>query len=106
MVIKTQAPEISLSITDTQLEQLAIRVAEVLSKRLVLPGDSGTVVSRQAQSMLVEMDESIVDVGVSTKGLEKPEEIELAQEVSTVDNISGGVNKLKYLKKGNIPETD
>lgn len=56
------------------------------------------VVSRQSQPFSVEMDERIVDVGVSTKGLEKPEKIELAQEVSTVDNISGGVNKLKNLK--------
>lgn len=55
------------------------------------------VVSRQSQS-LVEMDESIVDVGVSTKGLEKAGEIELAQEVSTEDNISGAKNKLKNLK--------
>ena len=98
MVIKTQAPEITLSITDTQLEQLALRLAEVLSKRLAIPGDNGMGVSRQSQPFSVEMDERIVDVGVSTKGLEKPEKIELAQEVSTVDNISGGVNKLKNLK--------
>lgn len=97
MVIKTHAPEASLSITDSQLNQLADRIAEIISARLAIPGGNSMVVSRQSQS-LVEMDESIVDVGVSTKGLEKAGEIELAQEVSTEDNISGAKNKLKNLK--------
>ncbi len=44
---------------------------------------------------LVEIDERIIDVGVSTEGIEKGDNKPLAKETTKQDNVSKSTSKLK-----------
>ncbi len=46
----------------------------------------------------VEIDESVMDVGVSTEGIKKAGDEPLAKETETSDNIRQNLDKLKKLK--------
>lgn len=47
----------------------------------------------------VQMDESLIDVGVSTKGIQNASQGPLGNETVQEDNVSSAKDKLKSLKK-------
>jgi hypothetical protein len=95
MVITSSPSQGAITLSDDQMKKLAKLVAEAIADS----GSLGTVsfpTSNPTKST-VQMDESVIDVGVSLHGIETVEG-SIAQETLTSDNVSSATSKLKTLK--------
>lgn len=96
-----QKGEVELS--EDMVKDLASTIIEALKEHIYTTMPTGirnnTGGMTSTTKPLIEIDESVVDVGVSTDGIEKTSSDPLAEESTSVDSLSAR-EKLKKLKEG------
>lgn len=89
----------TFSLSHQDIQNIAEAIGKILIKELsskLSEPRKGLALNSQPG---VQMDESLVDVGVSTAGIQNASEGSIGKEIVTEDNISTSMDKLKSLKK-------
>jgi hypothetical protein len=86
------------SLSKQDIQDIADAVGKIVIKHLGSRVGVGKALAMSGPSS-VQMDETLIDVGVSTAGIQNASDAPLGKETHTEDNVSAAKDRLKFLKK-------